>query len=291
MEFSQPITDIIQDRKSHRTYSGKPLEINLKKKVIDLLENHDLKSPFSDYAGKARFKLVSVPEFDPKEKKKLGTYGVIKGAQDFIVGVVEKSQYNREHFGYLMESIILAMTDLGLGTCWLGGTFNKSLFSKKINCSPEEDLPAISSVGYRIKNSVREKMIRSFAKADERLPWEKMFFEGNISTPMTKTDLGIYKTLLEMIRIGPSAGNRQPWRIIKKQTKNEFYFYSTNPKDGRFLHYSKFRPLDLGIAVCHFNLTAKELGVKGDWVFKKNHFPSTENLLYKITWEEKQNSY
>jgi nitroreductase len=288
MEFSKPITHIIQERKSYRTYSGYPIEKSLKEQVDDILKNHELKSPFSKYAGNARFKLVSIPDFDPKEKKKLGTYGIIKGAQDFIVGAVEKSQYSREHFGYLMETIILAMTDLGLGTCWLGGTFNKTLFSSKINCSPGEDLPAITPLGYSIKNSVREKMIRSFTKADDRLPWDKLFFEGNLSTPINKTNLGIYETLLEMIRIAPSAGNRQPWRIIKNTSKDDFHFYSTNPKDGRFLHYSKFRPLDLGIAVCHFNLTAKELGVKGDWVFQEDKIPNVENLLYKITWEGKE---
>ena len=289
MDFSKPVMDIIQERKSHRTYSGKPLEKKVREKVIDLLENHDLKSPFSDYAGKARFKLLSIPEFDPKEKRKLGTYGIIKGAQDFIVGVVEKSQYSREHFGYLLETIILALTDLGLGTCWLGGTFNKSLFSEKINCSSDEILPAITPVGHSDQKSVREKMIRSFAKADERLTWEKLFFDGNLSIPISKTKLGTFATLLEMIQAGPSAGNRQPWRIIKSSDKNNFHFYTTNPKDGRFLHYSKFRPIDIGIAVCHFALTANELDVKGNWVVEDPQIPNTENLLYKITWEEKKN--
>ena len=289
MEFSKPITHIIQERKSHRTYFGNPLEKNLREEVINLLENHNLKSPFSEYAGKARFELLSIPEFDPKEKRKLGTYGIIKGAQDFIVGVVEKSQYSREHFGYLLETIILALTDLGLGTCWLGGTFNKSLFSEKINCSSDEILPAITPVGHSDQKSVREKMIRSFAKADERLTWEKLFFDGNLSIPISKTKLGTFATLLEMIQAGPSAGNRQPWRIIKSSDKNNFHFYTTNPKDGRFLHYSKFRPIDIGIAVCHFALTANELDVKGNWVVEDPQIPNTENLLYKITWEEKKN--
>jgi nitroreductase len=288
MEFSKPITDIIQERKSHRTYSGIPLEKDLRKKVKISLENQDLKSPFSKYAGKARFKLFSVPEFDPEEKRKLGTYGIIQGAQDFIVGVVEKSQYSREHYGYLLETIILAMTDIGLGTCWLGGTFNKSLFSEIINCTPDEILPAITPIGYSVQKSIREKIIRSVAKADKRLPWEKLFFEGSLSVPIANKNLGNYSTILDMIQIGPSAGNKQPWRIIKESDNNNFHFYSTNPKDGRFFHYSKFRPLDIGISVCHFNLTAKELDVKGNWVIEDPQIPNTEKLLYKITWREKK---
>lgn len=284
MNFSKPITDIIQERISHRTYTGNSLEKDLREKIMDLLENHDLKSPFTNYAGKARFKLISVTESDPKEKKKIGTYGFIKGAQDFIVGAVEKSQYGLEHYGYLMETIILFGTDIGLGTCWIGGLFNRSFFSAKISCTEDEIIPAITAIGYSTKKTIREKIIRSFAKADKRMPWDNLFFNGNLSTPITKNEIGEYSKLLEMIHIGPSAGNKQPWRIIKITDKNIFHFYTINPKDGRLLQYSKFRPLDIGIAVCHFDLTARELGLKGDWIFENPQIPGTENLLYKISW-------
>ncbi|MFX0023875.1 MAG: nitroreductase family protein, partial [Candidatus Hermodarchaeota archaeon] len=242
MNFTKPITEIIQERTSRRTYSGKPLNNKMRKKVISIIENHDLKSPFSKNAGKVRFKLVSVPEFESNEKKKLGTYGFIKGAQDFIVGTVEKSQYDREHYGYLMETIILTATDLGLGTCWLGGFFNRSLFSTKINRMPNEIIPAITPIGYPIQRTTREKLIRSFAKADKRLPPDQLFFEGTLKNPLHMNNIGEYSKLLEMVRFSPSAGNKQPWRIIKVINKNIFHFYKINPKDGRFMKYSKFRP-------------------------------------------------
>lgn len=284
MNFSKPVMDIIRERTSRRTYSGQPLKNDLREKIITIIENHELKSPFSEYAGRVRFKLVSVPEFEPNEKKKLGTYGFIKGAQDFIVGTVEKSQYGREHYGYLMETIILSATDLGLGTCWLGGFFNRSLFSAKINCKADEIIPAITPVGYHAQKTVREKLIRSFAKADKRLLWDQLFFEGNLTDPINEKNVGEYSKLLEMVQIGPSAGNKQPWRIIKALNKKIFHFYTINPKDGRFLQYSKFRSLDIGIAVNHFDLTAKELGIKGNWIFENPQIPGSEDLLYKITW-------
>lgn len=284
MHFSKSIIEIIQERTSRRTYSGQPLKEDKRDNVINLLKNHDLNSPFSKYAGKARFKLVSVPEFDPNERKKLGTYGLIKGAQDFVVGAVEKSQFNREHYGYLMETIILAATDMGLGTCWLGGFFNRSLFASKIEATLNEIVPAISPIGYPEKRTLKEKMIRSFSKADKRSPWNQLFFEGNFNDPLTEKKAGDYSKLLEMVRIGPSAGNHQPWRIIRETNKNIFHFYTTNPKDGRFLRYSKFRPLDIGIAVCHFDLTAKELGVEGKWFIENPLLSGTEGYNYIISW-------
>ena len=284
MNFSKPIMEIIQERTSRRTYSGQPLENEIKIKVIRLLKTLDLKSPFSIYAGKIRFKLVSVPEFDPNEKRKLGTYGLIKGAQDFIVGAVEKTEFCREHFGYLMETIILALTDMGLGTCWLGGFFNRTLFSAKIDCKTNEIVPAITPVGFPVQRTIKEKLIRSFVKANKRFSWDRLFFNSNFDTPLVHEDSGEYSELLEMIRLGPSASNRQPWRIIKESNKNIFHFYTVKINSG----HSKYPPLDIGIAVCHFDLTAKELGIKGKWIFEDPSINGTDDLLYKITWNENE---
>jgi len=280
MDFSNSITDIIRERTSRRTYSGQPLDKAMREKLNKLLENHDLKSPFNEYSGKARFELISVPEFDPNERKKIGTYGLIKGAQDFIVGAVEKSKFDREHFGYLMETIILAATDIGLGTCWLGGFFNKSLFSAKINSSSNEIVPAITPIGYYDKRTIKEKAIRSFVKANKRFSWDRLFFNGKLNTPLSPEDGGKYSELLEMVRLGPSASNKQPWRIIKGSNKNMFHFYTVKTNSV----YTKFPPLDIGIAVCHFDLTAKELGINGIWIFDNPQILGTEDLIYKITW-------
>ncbi len=280
MNFSKPVTDIIRERTSRRTYSGQPLEDTMREKIIKLLKNHNLKSPFSEYAGKARFELISVPEFDPNERKKIGTYGLIKGAQDFMVGAVENSKCDREHFGYLMETIILAATDMGLGTCWLGGFFNKSLFSAKINSSSNEIVPAITPIGNYIKRTIKEKAIRKFVKANKRFSWDHLFFNGIMNIPLTPEDCGKYSELLEMVRLGPSASNKQPWRIIKDSKKNMFHFYTVKTNSV----YSKFPPLDIGIAVCHFNLTAQELGFNGIWIFDNPQILGTEDLIYKITW-------
>lgn len=280
MNYSKSIINIIQNRTSNRTYTGQPLEQDDRGRIIKLLESHDLKSPFSDYSGKARFELVSVPEFDPNEKKKLGTYGLIKGAQDFIVGAIETSKFDREHYGYLMETIILAATDMGLGTCWLGGSFNKSLFSAKINRTQNEIVPAITVIGYSADRTIKEKAIRSFVRANKRFSWDRLFFNGELDTPLTPEDLEEYFELIEMVRIGPSASNKQPWRIIWDSNRNIFHFYIAKAKSI----YNKLSLLDIGIAVCHFNLTAKELGFNGNWLFENPQIQGTEQLIYKISW-------
>lgn len=249
------------------------------------MKNNDFGSPFSEFAGVARFELLSIPEFDPSEKKKIGTYGTIEGAQDFIVGAVETSKYDREHFGYIMESIILAATDLGLGTCWLGGTFNKGLFSTKIKKRENEIVPAITPIGYPATRSSREIMIRLYAKAEKRFPWVKLFFDSDISTPLIREKVKMYSPIIEMVRLGPSAGNFQPWRIVKDHNKNIFHFFIVYTQDKIGLVYNAFRRLDIGIAVSHFNLSVKELGISGKWSFKQPKISTSEDFLYIISWQ------
>ena len=285
MVFSKSIIDIIKERTSWRTYSDQLLEEEFKEKVIKIFQLKDFKSPFSEFAEKCRFELIGVPEFDPDEKKKIGTYGLIKGAQEFIVGATEKSDYYRENYGYLMESIILSATDLGLGTCWLGGFFNKSLFSNKINCQSNEIVPAITPIGYNAEKRRKiENFLRSFIKADARYSWDKLFFEKNFSSYLSQKNAGKYGTLLEMVRLGPSAGNKQPWRIVKEEDEDNFHFYVKFAKSLRSKVYNKFVRLDIGIAICHFDLTAKEVGIKGRWEFEEPKIEKSDELAYVISW-------
>ncbi|HDZ19086.1 MAG TPA: nitroreductase [archaeon] len=288
MNFSRPVTDIIRERTSRRTYLNQNFKEETREWLLNLLKNHDFESPFSKFVGKIRFELLTIPEFNPEERKNLGTYGFIKGAQYFIVGAVEKSQYNREHFGYILEAIILATTDIGLGTCWLGGFFNKSLFSAKIKCASDEIVPAITPVGYSVKRKMREKITRTVIRANKRFAWEKLFFESNFNTPVSRENLGEYITLLESVRLAPSASNQQPWRVVKEFNKSIFHFYIVKSKSGMGLRYMKFRRLDIGIAVSHFDLTSKELGVEGTWIFEEPLISESDDYLYIISWEGKR---
>ena len=88
-----------------------------------------------------------------------------------------------------------------------------------------------------------------------------------------------YATLIEMVRFGPSAGNKQPWRIVKERDKNIYHFYIIEITGG----YRRFPPLDIGIAVCHWDLTAEELGIKGKWAFSEPEIES-EGYIYKLSW-------
>ena len=54
------------------------------------------------------------------------SYGMFSGVRSLIVlKGFEETEHLREKAGYYGERLVLAATALGLGTCWVGGTFDK----------------------------------------------------------------------------------------------------------------------------------------------------------------------
>ncbi len=286
MPFNKPITEVIQERFSCRTYLKQPIDDELQARLADYLASPQI-GPFG---SPARFKLVSASEGDSRALRGLGTYGFIKGAAGFIVGATCDVEKNLEDFGYRMELIILLATDLGLGTCWLGGTFARSKFAKKISAGEDEIIPAVASIGYIAKKKRRfDQGIRNSAGSDRRRPWGKLFFDFDFSTPLSQHAAGDYTVPLEMVRRGPSASNRQPWRIVKDGDTWHFYLRRTsgyrNSNYARLLKMADLQRIDMGIAMSHFELTAREIGLDGHW---KVHDPGINNLdeltEYSVSW-------
>ncbi|MGV2644551.1 nitroreductase Nfs, partial [Clostridium perfringens] len=93
-----------------------------------------------------RISLIKKDNF--KNEIKLGTYGVIKGANYYLVAACEDKDFALQTLGYTLEKVILYCTSLGLGTVWLGGSFSRGDFAKAINLKDNEILPIVSPVGY-----------------------------------------------------------------------------------------------------------------------------------------------
>lgn len=283
--FKQPIQDIIKTRISQRTY----LDQKISNSTIEELKTFFNQNTIGPFGNKARFEMIEVPTDNKTEKKKFGTYGFISGAQYFIVGAISQGNNSLEDFGYLMEKIILFATDLGLGTCWLGGTFKKSNFAEKIALKDDEILPAITPIGYTPKNQgLIKNIIRLAVNANNRKPWENLFFKNSFNSPLTPSEAGVYQPILEGVRLGPSAKNGQPWRIVCDFDDKIFHFFiqKKDPKNPES-KVMNFQRLDIGIAFCHFDLVAKDLGLKGRWMFDDPKLETTPQIReYIMSWKQ-----
>lgn len=272
----------IESRYSVRNYIDKPIEKE-KLNIIKTFMEENKKGPMGN---EVTFHLIDASEHDKAELKSLITYGMISGATSYIVGVVKPGEYAMEDFGYCMEKLILKVSELGLGTCWLGGTFNRGGFAKQVNLSGEELLPCITPIGYTAdKRTLKENFIRTLVGAKKRKNPEVLFFENNFNTSLNLDTIGSYSKVLEALRLGPSASNKQPWRIIKDSQGLYHIFLEEDEKYNNTFSGIKIQNIDMGIAMCHFDLAARELGITGQWIKSKPELQAGK-LKYIVTWKE-----
>lgn len=263
------LTAVIKERMSVRSYTGKPLDEESRDRIDKYIRG--LTQPFG---GDARIELVSAAA--GAEPVKLGTYGVISGARNYLVLVYKDGPLAAQNAGYMFEQGVLYCTSLGLGTCWLGGTLRKSDFASQVRLAENEILEIVSPVGYASeKPKFRDRIMRAGAGSARRKPFGELFFDGGFNKPLTPQGAGKYAEALEMVRLAPSASNTQPWRIVLDDGRLHFYY----------IQKSRFSALDSGIAMCHFGEVCKESGIRGAFrVLETGVPPSSEKMQYLISW-------
>lgn len=241
------LMEIIKGRKSVRTYNGEPLsEVHR-----NLLEEYarSITDPFD------------IPvEFVFMDAKELGLSSpVLSGETFYVAGKVEKKPYADVAFGYAFEKLVLYAWSLGIGTVWIGGTMKREDFEKAAGLKDGEMMPCVSPLGYpAAKRSLKETMMRKGVGADNRISPDRLFFNEKWDSPLTSADE--MKDILEMVRLAPSAVNKQPWRIIYKDGAYHFY----EKKDRGYVNDNTgdLQKIDVGIALCHFTMGLEDLGKK-----------------------------
>ncbi len=287
------VVNSIQSRYSCRTFQNTPISAGHKSELLQFIMDHHT----GTFGAKLRFQIGTIKS-GLAILRRLNTYGFIKGTDEFLVGAMTQSidGLELEEFGYVLEKIILKATSLGLGTCWMGGTFRKSVFRKMISLKEDEILPAVIAIGYPAeKRGVADYVIRGFVKATRRRSWDKLFFLEDFSTPLIKEEAGAFSTPLEMLRLAPSASNRQPWRIVKNSHGWHFFLQRTEGyQDQAILKMTDkadLQRIDMGIAMCHFEQTLNEMEMSGKWHINTPQITLPNDLTeYKVSWVPESNS-
>jgi nitroreductase len=281
-EFMKVSSETIKKRISCRTYSDRSVEDKvLKAFTVSINAVH-----IGPFGNSPVFKLITPVSATSQELKKLGTYGVIKNARMFLVGIIKNDRMAMEDYGYCKETLILQATALGLGTCWLGGTFKASEFAQAVDLQEGEILPTVSPIGYPAQEkSITERIMRRIAGSDNRKPWSDIFFANDFSKPLTQAQAGKYSEALENLRLAPSASNKQPWRILYDAKLNTFHFFLERSLQYKMLGIVHLQDIDLGIGMSHFEITAREQGLAGKWQVDTNA-PKETSLDYIVSWQK-----
>jgi hypothetical protein len=251
------------NRRSTRTFTGQSLSENDRKWFDEYISNEDnLKGVNGN-----KIKLVLV---EKQMSGKIGTYGFIKNAPAYVAALTKNTEDHMIDVGFVLEKFILHAETRGLGTCWIGGTFNRNKLLDRLESDEDEFVPVITPLGVPAKKqSLTEKFIRKGADANNRLDTSKLFFKDNFNETIENQET---LELLHYVRIAPSASNKQPWRVLDTNESFDLYLERT-PNYGK-LGYD-IQMVDMGIALCHFNEIIKE-----SKFFKKSDYLENDNMTY-----------
>ena len=182
---------------------------------------------------------------------------VFKGVPAFLAAIGDAAvPHIDEAVGFLGECVILRAVSLGLGTCWVAGTYNPRQAASLVRLERGERIYAVSPVGYTARPGLAAEFFKIVAGSARRKPIEELLLPE--SRPIADSPSWM-RTALEAARLAPSAMNRQPWRFALEADGIRVAIAAGGGHD------TAAKRLDCGIALCHLELGALAAGVHGRW--------------------------
>lgn len=262
---------LIRERRSVRTFDGGVVSLEDREKLRTFADG--IENP---YGIPVEFRFLSA-------KEQGLTCPVVTGTDLYVGAKVRKAPHMEEAFGYSFERFVLYARSLGIGTVWLGGTMDRKAFERAMDLEGEERMPCASPLGYpAAKMSLKESAMRLAIKADERVPFESLFFSGSFDVPLTAEKAGNLARVLETVRWSPTAANKQPIRAVV--TEKAVHFYVKHSKGFVSDRAGDMQKIDLGIALCHFELSAKEAGLDVRFALCDPEIPAPNYTEYVASW-------
>jgi nitroreductase len=284
----------IRRRFSVRHYISKPVPAE----ILDAVEHAANTSIPLDKDINVRLRLIRDGKTVAERMTfQTGRSWLFGSAPHFIIATSDEKPHFMLDTGFRMEQVILFATTQGLGTCWIGGLFSEKTLGDFLKLPETERVIALTPLGYPDTSfygrTINAIMHLAGPDTRRRKPLAEIVFGPDWGSPLTTRDADLLE-ILESTRLAPSWTNSQPWMFLvgEKEIIALAQIRSTSMRDGK--HYYR---LDLGIAMSHFYLAAKELGWRGRWhitgfdpdqVAKQHSVPAGYEVLG--IYSEKNNS-
>lgn len=251
----------IRERVSTRSFDGTPLSAE----QVSALEAAFAECLPAPFGSTPRFALVAAEPGTAAAK--MGTYGLLTKVPAYIVGAVRLGGMAMEDFGYALEGIVLRATELRLGSCWLGGVFDRGRAARALRLGDGEVVPAALALGRpSAARSLQDRIVYAAAGARRRKDPSELFFRAGSSGAWTPfAEPGEWAAILDAVRLAPSASNKQPWRVLAEDGKGILHLFLSEDK----LYNAALKPvrlqnMDMGIALRHVEAAAGAGGLTGN---------------------------
>ena len=260
-------SELVRGRRSVRTFDGKGISEEIKTQLQVFADSCD-----NPYGIPMELRFLNAREHGLKSP-------VISGTEDYIAVKMKRALNFEVALGYFLERFVLDAWSVGIGTTWIGGTMDRPAFERAMDLAEDEVMPCVSPIGHAARRmGLKEIAMRKAVGADRRKPFEELFFEGSFDQPMTEAKAGQLLLPLQMVRLGPSAVNKQPWRLVV--CGDRVHFYEKKGKGYDSPAVGDMQKIDLGIALCHFALGAEEAGIGVEFEISDPGIPAPEQTEY-----------
>ena len=243
----------IHQRFSVRSYTDDPVDPMLLGRLL-----HFAEGAMTLAAAPPRIALISGQEHVRQVLTfMIGSYGLVQNAPHLLAAIIpEDAESARVQLGYVLEQVVLEATRLGLGTCWITGSYDAKQTEDILGLEGDEVAAAVCALGHPTEEGfgrLHTKLIRRLAGGHKRKPLTKIVFSQHWGEPwLPEAADAALLTVLNHARLAPSAHNGQPWRFV------------VHPA-GILLSVVSPRFIDAGIVMSHFTLAAAAANYEGAW--------------------------
>lgn len=215
-------------RRSRRKYLDREIAPDMQEKLQAFAEQYSV-------AGNMRIALVfnDGTAFAGFRKH----YGLLSGVQHYA-GLIAKRgcPIAEEKMGYFGELFMLQAVAMGLGTCWVGGSFRRA--DCPFDLADDEQLYCAITLGHCAPDdNMRERVIQSITHRRSKQA-QQMMADADEAVPSW------FVAGVQAVQRAPSAMNKQPW----------LFSYCQNTASATLVNSQSW--VDLGIAKLHFELGA-----------------------------------
>ena len=265
---------MIQNRKSVRAFTDKKVPYSVAQEIKNYYETSvkrlipELKTELYLFCDDVKAALEGAAGYNQ----------FLVGAPQYLVLLSAKDELAELNAGYIMQDLVLNLTDMDLNTCWV--TFTDSeLVKESLGIESELDVAAIVAFGYGAKTTKRLRLnIKSMSNVDvvakhrymepKRSLYDMVFLNTWGNTYKLDDYIGFFDDMLweafYAATLAPSYLNRQAYGFvihdgaISLVRRPDAY---TTEADGK---------LSLGIVLLHFSSVAENWAGKLRWSFADN---------------------
>jgi nitroreductase len=195
----------------------------------------------------------------------MGGYGRLLSIPHILVPAIADGSNSLIDFGYRVEQVVIRLTQMGIGTCWIGALTHRASVVARFGPPEGMTVAAIIAFGraaHKGAGRAVDSVIRSAVGATRKKPVSEYTWRDRVGNPATLTDAE--SKALEALRASPSTGNAQPWCVVL----SDGLLYLAVRADARYYQLSGnigYHLVDAGIGMANVRLALRTSGREAAW--------------------------